>query len=441
MTAERSPHLLYVAWGYPPGRGGGVYRALATPNAFARAGWTVTVLTVERETFLHTTGGDPELEGAIDDRITVVRVPFNMPAYQVDLTAWSRIRARFPELWAFWRNWRDRKIFPEQIYGPWRHVIEQAALTIHRESPVDLVLATANPHVAFTAAYAVHREAQVPFVLDYRDAWQLDVFTGRRLTTPGGPVATWESQLIASAIEIWFVNEPIRRWHQALYPEHADRMQVVANGFDAELAGFSSDVRTSDSEKLVFGYVGTMSAQVPLEALLDGWRLARQRDPLLARSELQFYGHLGHAGAPHERWVALFDERASDAVTYCGPVSKTHLNAVYRQFDALVLMLGTGRYVTSGKVYEYCATGLPVVSVHDPGNAATDVLVAHPASAATRDLSPESIADSLLAGAALARAQTASSRAEAQVWAQQFERAQQLEPRIAALTTLAGHVP
>ncbi len=46
------PHVLYVAWGFPPSRGGGVYRALATANGFARAGFRVTVLTATRETFL-----------------------------------------------------------------------------------------------------------------------------------------------------------------------------------------------------------------------------------------------------------------------------------------------------------------------------------------------------------------------------------------------------
>ena len=45
------PRLLYVAWGFPPCRGSGVYRALATANAFAAGGWDVTVLTVEREVF------------------------------------------------------------------------------------------------------------------------------------------------------------------------------------------------------------------------------------------------------------------------------------------------------------------------------------------------------------------------------------------------------
>ncbi len=42
-----SPHLLYVAWGYPPARTGGVHRAVATANRFAELGWRVTVLTAD----------------------------------------------------------------------------------------------------------------------------------------------------------------------------------------------------------------------------------------------------------------------------------------------------------------------------------------------------------------------------------------------------------
>ncbi|MDO9591202.1 MAG: glycosyltransferase, partial [Microcella sp.] len=242
----------------------------------------------------------------------------------------------------------------------------------------------------------------------------------------------------ASATEVWFVNEPIRRWHQKLYPQHADRMHVVANGFDAELAHFSNAVRPGRSSGLVFGYVGTMSAQVPLDAMLDGWRLARAKDPLVAASTLEFFGHLGHAGAPNSRWVSLLEERASDGVVYRGPVSKTELAPVYSSFDALVLMLGTGRYVTSGKVYEYCATGLPVVSVHDPTNAASDVLTGHPAWSATSDLSPAAIADALIGGAALSLAQTDTDRAAVQTWARQFDREQQLEPRISSLRGLVS---
>ena len=101
-TAERKgmtdrPHMLYVAWGYPPCRGGGVYRALATANRFAALGWKVTVLTADRETFHRFTGADLTLEERIDPSIEVVRVPFEWPILEADLRKWSKRPGLEPE--------------------------------------------------------------------------------------------------------------------------------------------------------------------------------------------------------------------------------------------------------------------------------------------------------------------------------------------------------
>ena len=62
QSADGAPLVLYVAWGFPPCRGGGVYRALATANGFAQQGVRVTVLTADREAFVRFTGGDVSLE-------------------------------------------------------------------------------------------------------------------------------------------------------------------------------------------------------------------------------------------------------------------------------------------------------------------------------------------------------------------------------------------
>src|SRR5690606_22058533 len=156
------PPLLYVAWGFPPCRSGGVYRALATANRFAARGWRVTVITAQRETFIRYTGADTSLEQRIDPSIRVVRLPFSWPVLEPDLRRWSRLRIQRPGLWAKARARRDQVPFPEIGYGPWRRPLEAAAERIHRDDPVDLVLSTANPHVAFTAGYRLHRRHGVP---------------------------------------------------------------------------------------------------------------------------------------------------------------------------------------------------------------------------------------------------------------------------------------
>lgn len=427
------PHLLYIAWGFPPCRGGGVYRALATANRFAERGWDVTVLTAERETFLRFTGADLTLENRVDPRIEIVRVPFNWPIHEADLRRWSRFRARNPRLWSKFRARLDRLRFPEVGYGPWRPTIENAAETVHRRRPVDLVLATANPHVSFAAAWRLHRRYGVPFVMDYRDAWLLDVFSGNRLHGPRSRAARWERRLVARAREVWFVNDPIRRWHEDVYPDRAHVMHTVANGFDPELAPAMHDRGPVSDRPLVFGYIGTVSPKVPLAELVAGWQKARHDSDDLREAEARIHGYLGYYAQPRSDLLAIISEATSDGVTYRGPVGKADIGAVYDTFDVLLLILGTGTYVTSGKIFEYLATGLPIVSVHDPGNAATDVLRGHPLWFPVADLKPDSIAQALVDAARAARHADLETRRRAQEFGARFRRDLQLDPRIDAL--------
>ncbi|WP_433014002.1 glycosyltransferase [Kribbella sp. CA-294648] len=432
MTDSR-PHVLYVAWGFPPCRSGGVYRALATANRFAALGWRVTVLTAEREAFHRFTGADPTLEERIDPAIEVVRVPFEWPLLEADLRRWSKARAANPKVWRKWRIKQDQVAFPEAAYGPWRSVIEKAAEQIHAADKVDLTVATANPHVTFTAAYRLHKKHGVPYVMDYRDAWLLDVFTGDRLHQPNSRAARWEKKLVESASEVWFVNDPIKDWHEKLYPAQAGKLHTVANGFDPDLV---PDVTTRDAatdRPLVFGYVGTVTPKVPLTEFVEGWQLARSRSEELEGARAKVHGYLGYYAQPRADMLATIDDASESGVSYEGPVGKAEIAKAYDEFDVQLLMLGKGRYVTSGKVFEYLATGLPIVSVHDPDNAASDVLRGHPLWFPVSDVTPEAIATALIEAAHAARTADDGIRTKAREFGVSYRRDLQLDPRIEAL--------
>jgi glycosyltransferase involved in cell wall biosynthesis len=430
-----APHLLYVAWGFPPARSGGVYRALATANAFARSGWEVTVLTADRETFERHTGTDPDLEARVDPRIRMVRVPFSWPLQEQDRNRWPMLRRRFPRVWRRARVAADRIPFPEPVYGPWRGPLARAALRIHDEHPVDLVVASANPNVDFSAADALHRRFSVPYVMDYRDAWLLDVFDGHQIHPDRSRAARWERRLVSSAHEVWFVNAPIRDWHADRYPHAAERMHVVANGFDPEFAPSPAE-RSPAGGPVRFGYIGTVSAKVPVAEFLEGWRAARRGCPEMAGATATVHGHLGFYSDGSPPLHGLLSEYADDGVSYAGPVSKTAVAATYAGLDALLLILGTGRYVTSGKVYEYMASALPIVSVHDPGNAASTVLRGYPLWFPVADLSPEEIAARLCEAARSAQEASPETRLRCREFSAQFVRDGQLMPRVQALRAM-----
>lgn len=425
------PHVLYVAWGFPPSRGGGVYRALATVNAFVREGFRVTVLTADRQTFEKYTGVDPSLEALVAPGVEVVRVPFAWPAMDTDLRHWSALRMWAPRQWRNRRKKLDRKDFPEIGYGPWREPLERAAVAVHEADPVDLTVATANPNVDFCAAAVLNARFGVPFVMDYRDAWMLDVFDGGLLHEEGGREDRIERSLLAGASEAWFVNAPIRDWHAARHPRLAARMHVVANGYDPD---FAPRPRTTRSERpLTFGYIGTASAKVPMREFAAGWRLARERGGDLDGARAQLWGYLGFYATPNPGLLRLVEDHAADGLTYEGPVPKAAVRSTYESFDVCLLILGAGRYVTSGKVFEYAASALPIVSVHDPGNAATDVLRDYPLWFGVADLDPGTIADALEAAARAALTADEATRTACAEFAARYARDLQIEPRVRAL--------
>lgn len=438
---NRTPHILYVCWGFPPCRGSGVFRGLATANALADEGFAVTVITADRETFLRNTGADTSLETRVRDDITVVRVPFQWPSNEEELLLWTEDRVKDPAEWLRQWNAACLETFPENRYGAWAPAIIAAAEQVHATTPIDLVICTANPNVACVVGEALHRIHGIPHIVDQRDAWTLNVLTDLVDFPDGTPVAKAERAFIESAAECWYVNEPIRRWYANNYPDHAAKMYVVMNGYDEEFAPTPHRERPPGvgvaREGLTFGYVGTISAAVPLAETFDAWLEARESSPLLARSRAEFWGHLGFFTREEVRLHALFQAATDWDVDYRGPVGKTQIAEVYGSFDVLLFLAARGKYVTSGKVFEYMATGLPIVSAHEPDIAARDVLQGYPLWFQPTDLSPGALSEAMIAAGEAALTTDPVVRQACIDHARQFERSRQL---VAPLARLHGLV-
>lgn len=428
------PHALYIAWGFPPSRGSGVHRALATANGLVEAGFDVTVLTCDRDTFFRFTRADTTLEQRVDPSIEVVRVPFSWPLMERDIRRWDRRRARDPIAWREWRPTQDRREFPETNYGPWRGPLVKAALGVHRRRPVDVTVATANPNVDIEAAHQLFLRAGVPFVMDQRDAWTLDVFSEQE--NDDDRVAALEAAYVRDAQEVWFVNDPIRDWHAARYPEAAARIHVVSNGYDRELAPPPRLEPPAPDQPLRFGYLGTITPSLPLRQFFAAWELVRADDPEMTAATADLWGYLGFFAGRDGGLAAVIEEHVGGGVQYRGPVSKTRVREVFAGLDALLLILGTGRYVTSGKVFEYMASALPVVSVHHPDVDAARVLTGYPLWFPARSLEPADIAAALRAAAAAARTATREQREACVAHAATYDRRNQLGPRLDALHAL-----
>jgi glycosyltransferase involved in cell wall biosynthesis len=436
VLALPDPRLLFIAFFFPPTRASGVYRARAMANHFAAAGWDVTVVTAQREFFrdyLHSY--DSTLETTVDPRITVDRVPIRMWHLEPDLRRYGIFRANFPMLAAKWRLAMDQWFFPEP-YSPWIPRVVRRCLRLDRDAPFDVVLATGNPYSSFAAARMIARLTRIPYVLDYRDAWTVNQYTLRRPKRQARRRERHERALLRHASLVSFVNPAQRDWHATRYPPVAERMIVVENGWEPELLGNIPAAPAGANRPLVFSYLGTITTYLPLPIFFQGWRLCRQ-EPALAGSVVRMHGHLGFMRTGVAAVRALLPLSDGVGVEYAGPVPKTEVGRIYAEADVLLLILPGSGMVTGGKVYEYMATGKPIVSVHDPDSSASTTLSGYPLWFPAAAMTPEAIRDAVLRAAAAARYLRPESVAAAKRYAQRYSRDAQLRPFEARLRALA----
>ena len=322
--------------------------------------------------------------------------------------------------------------FPEAGFGDWRRALVRAAEDVHRTKQVDIALGTASPSVDFIPGWHLNRSHRVPSIMDYRDAWTIDVFTGGRSPRATRRSERWESRLISAADQIWFVNEPIREWHSAKYPLSRPAGCEWSRTASTRSEDYRRPFRLWRPKQTVRSASDTSERSTAVNflprVLLAGWTRARERSPQMARARLVLRGHLGRT-APSRTitWRSSCAAARRSVSSTRAPWQGRKIREVYTTFDALVLALASGPGVTSGKVFEFAATGLPVVSVHDPSSAASAVMAGSPVWSPTSSMAADDIAAALIAGAEQTRMQTPQSRDAAIAWGAQWERGRQLE--------------
>ncbi len=415
-------HLLYLAFWFPPSRASGVYRAVATARAFIDSGWDVTVVTTSEEFLANEIGSiDSSLMEILPKGLRIKRVPFS---FDPDLREISRIRGNFPILWQKGQAARTRfdrlrtfsgSVGPKisETYSGW---IASAVAAATGDAPeYDHILATGNPFSAFEAARLISSVTGAGYSIDFRDPWTIDVFSGKRSAVTLGDEAA-EAQIVAGADACFHVNQEIASAYQVKYPEHAHKHHVVLNGYDSDSVKIAPT--TYQGGPVRFGMLGTVNDRWPLNPILEAWKDLHPNLP--PDSALVLGGHLGYfakSAAPLEDRLP----RDLGGFEFIGPILKSDLAGFYASLDVVVVPVPGSRMVTSGKVYEAMASGLPFVVVQIPEGDARKVAQGHPL-AFSADPDPIAVSAAMVQAYEVRKAQTEEQIESARSYASAFER-------------------
>ncbi len=359
------PRVLVVTYYFPPSGGPGVQRTLKTVRYLRDAGFEPVVLTVEAGAY---PSHDPSLLDDIPDGVRVLRTaapdPFTLygrltgrtgseavPTGAVREGGWlSRLA-----LWV-----RANVFLPDARVG-WvpfgRHAGKRLLRRAYRASePFAAVVTSGPPH----SAHLIGRRLQsvgVPWVADFRDPWTgINFYDDLPMGRAARRFDAWlEKRVLRSADAVTTVSPTWARLLETRGGLPEGTVTVVHNGVDEADLGARAPVH---DDAFVLAHVGSLYATRNPEAVWEAVRRLRQNGEaeklvvqLVGRVDSTVQLAAEAAGAPVESEPYVPHDAAVRAMT-----SAALLLLSIEPFEAEAGMI-------TGKLYEYLASGRPVLGV------------------------------------------------------------------------------
>lgn len=335
--------VLVLAYFFPPLGGAGVQRTLKFVRYLEPLGWVATVVSTRSR---HYPARDPSLLDEVPDSTEVLRtraVPvanwLSFPPYYLGL---KRVAA--------FLSWPDGGI-------GWMPFALATALRAARRERPDVIYSSSTPQSGHIAALVVSRVTRVPWVADFRDEWAADAFRADQPRILARLAARLERALVRNASRVVVAADYFRLEGLA---EDDPRRVVIVNGVDE--ADLPASV-AAESNRFVLAHVGTVYGIRDPSPVLHA--LARLIEKGMIDGERFTVRLVGSF------WLDRFDPPPTVQVERTGYVG--HGSAVEEicRATALLLYVPRSSLAPSGKLFEYLASGRPILSVTGPENLAS----------------------------------------------------------------------
>lgn len=367
--------LLLIASHYPPVLGSsGVHRSLKFSRYLLDHDWQATVLTMHPRA--HQKINAQQLQD-IPQQVEVIRA-FALDsarhlAWQGRYLLWTAL----PDRWVSWI-----------LGGIW------SGLKAIRQQKIQAIFSTFPLASGHYIAYFLHKLTGLPWIADFRDP-----MTGPNYPSVASRRAFYlwiERKAAKHASRLLFTTPGALRLHQQRYPQAADKMQLIGNGYDEE--DFKDLPEASPHQP-----------GAPWLLLHSGLMYQQERDPRAffeALSSLQQQQKLPAAGvkirlrgAENEDYFRQLTRQygIETLVDFESSIGYRQALSEMMQVDGLLLFQGSVcNNQIPAKVYEYLRCGQPVLALTDPaGDTATVLRDCNIQSLAAMD-DPQAIAQALL---------------------------------------------
>jgi hypothetical protein len=260
--------------------------------------------------------------------------------------------------------------FPDRQCGWYAQAVRQFRQIDQKDIP-DVIFATGGPWTNFLVGDALAKQFKRPLVLDYRDPWNCNPyysFSSQVLTRKSRMV---EGQVCRAATHVIANTEELRERLIEEYAELRDRCTWIPNGFDRDVLSLEpasngqwpQSSMTMGYELCHFGTVyGKRTPRVLLQAM---WELFRDGHLRPESIRLRFVGGWDATDQECERYATDLEKhgflRREPSISH-----GACLREMQRSSVLLVLQPDSPLQVPA-KIYEYIATGRPLLLIGGEG--------------------------------------------------------------------------
>ncbi len=254
-----------------------------------------------------------------------------------------------------------------KVFVPDSYVVSwiPTALAAVRRLDVDCVITSGPPDSTHLIGLALGRKRPA-WIADFRDGWRFEPMRPEWPTRAQDRIEAWLERRVAQRADLAFgATLPIA---EDLATRLGADAHWVTNGFEPEL---ESDRRAplADDGWRTLAHTGTLSGFTwgrdprPMLAALHDFNAARA--PGEPRVKLLL---AGRPSVDDQRLIA--EAGLGDAVEHRGLVTRDESLSIQRGADALLLVTGHNRSEATGKLFEYLASGRPILALAEGNEAA-----------------------------------------------------------------------
>ena len=370
--------VLIITYYWPPSGGSGVQRWLKFVKYFRDFGIEPIVLTVDSE-FATFPNFDYSLQNEIPEGIEIHKTKAKSP-----FSLYSKVRQKEVPKVGFsgekkpgfiekiMRFIRGNFFIPDARIG-WNTFALDKAREIIKTNNIEYVITTSPPHSTQLIGLALKNEFNVKWIADLRDPWTEIYYNKELFRTTFAKKKDYrlEQACLQKADKIVVVSEDIKRRFGANRKEILNKIHVIPNGFDEDdflkvksevltekIEMESGKLRTEVSIDKVISYVGNLGEQYPVKGLLEAFSEVLKKD---SNWKLQFVGNC-HGGVK----TIIEKLNISKSVTFIPYVN--HIEAIEYMSNAKILLLiipeiENNKGILTGKLFEYLATGNPIINI------------------------------------------------------------------------------